>query len=544
MTLDPYNTTVDPDGDDVVRQGGPKPVPRIEILFHYDLSRIGLVTEDDDLLTGPRGASVGRDGPTFIQPSECARSTVNGRGFKRWNLGDPCISRNQLGVWWSERSQRFEVHPNAKAKLKLRLVTWPVSDPDGGATLTPLTERAVLEPGSVLAIGNRCLLLLSRKGLPPFDTDHLNMVGNSEVIWALRERVKTLSRFKETVLILGETGAGKELIAHGLHDASGRKGPFIALNMSSMDPNLANSELFGHKKGAFTGAYRDKSGAFEDAQGGTLFLDEIGDVPLEVQRKLLRVLQDRQFLPIGASAPIDADVRVVAATNKPLRAAIEHGQFRRDLFERLSQLAISVAPLRGRRADIPLLFTHFLAEQTREHTELLWLWADKVQPDPPPVPMTFVLDLMSRRWSGNARELQNVVAATAARNVNNTSFQTPERIRDPETGRTPAPTPWPSSTDAPVRGAPPAELSAGELRRMYREHDYNQARLAEFLGISRPTLIDWLTKAGIKRAVDYSAEDISAALEKVGGDIAQAADLLDVSVRALKLAQSRLESQR
>ena len=379
------------------------------------------------------------------------------------------------------------------------------------------------------------------EALPPFDSGHLNLVGNSEVVWSLRERVRTLAKFRETVLILGETGAGKELIAHGLHESSGRKGKFVALNMGSMEPNLAKSELFGHKKGAFTGADKDKTGAFEEARGGTLFLDEIGDVPLDVQRMLLRVLQDHQFTPLGSSSSVEADVRVVAATNKPLRAAIEHEEFRRDLFERLRQLAITVPPLRGHRTDIPLLFTHFLAEQTRLHPELLWLWADRVQPDTPPVPLSFMLDLMARRWNGNARELKNVVAATAAANLESSVFQTPDSIVDmPSAERPPAPTPWPLQS-GPNKAAAPKEMTPGELARLYEECGYNQAKLAEYLAISRPTVIDWLAKADIRRAVDYSAEEILTVLAEVDGDVDAAADRLSTSARALKLQLRRMD---
>jgi two-component system nitrogen regulation response regulator GlnG len=206
-----------------------------------------------------------------------------------------------------------------------------------------------------------------------------------------------------TVMVSGESGTGKELVARALHDYGKRKkGPFVAVNMAAIPRELIESELFGHEKGSFTGAVQRMTGRFEQAEGGTLFLDEIGDMPMEAQTRLLRVLQQGEYSSVGGRTAIRTDVRIIAASNKDLRQAIQHGLFREDLFFRLNVVPLRLPPLRERTEDIPDLVRHFLALAEREGLP-------RKQMD------GGALDrLKKHRWPGNVRELENMVRRLAA----------------------------------------------------------------------------------------------------------------------------------
>ena len=235
------------------------------------------------------------------------------------------------------------------------------------------------------------------------DTEDLPLIGRSP---AMQEVYRVLARLMGTdltVTIMGESGTGKELVARALHNYGKRRnGPFIAINMAAIPRELIESELFGHERGAFTGANARSMGRFEQAQDGTLFLDEIGDMPIEAQTRLLRVLQEGEFTAVGGRVPIRADVRVVAATHHDLRQLIRQGLFREDLFYRLNVAPIRLPPLRERTADIPSLVRHFAALAVREGLPLKTL--DE----------TAIERLRTYRWPGNVRELENLVRRLAA----------------------------------------------------------------------------------------------------------------------------------
>jgi Nif-specific regulatory protein len=203
---------------------------------------------------------------------------------------------------------------------------------------------------------------------------------------------------RATVLLRGESGTGKEVVARALHDASQRAGrPFVAVNCAALPEALLESALFGHEKGAFTGAHEKQPGRFEAADGGTLFLDEIGELPLPAQVKLLRAIQERQFERVGGRRTITVDVRLVAATNRDLEAAVRDGQFRLDLYHRLQVVEVVLPPLRSRPEDVPLLAGHFLAQLAEEHGRSVSLTADAMEA------------LARAPWPGNVRQLRNVL---------------------------------------------------------------------------------------------------------------------------------------
>jgi two-component system nitrogen regulation response regulator GlnG len=238
----------------------------------------------------------------------------------------------------------------------------------------------------------------------PRDKDEkLPLIGRSPAMQEIYRTIARLTTADLTVMINGESGTGKELVARALHDYGKRRaGAFVAINMAAIPRELIESELFGHERGAFTGATNRSLGRFEQANGGTLFLDEIGDMPAEAQTRLLRVLQEGEFTTVGGRAPIRANVRIIAATHRDLRAAIRQGQFREDLFYRLNVVPIRLPPLRERVDDIPDLARHFL-ERAR---------ADGLPSKT--LDQTAVERMRSHRWPGNVRELENLMRRLAA----------------------------------------------------------------------------------------------------------------------------------
>ena len=231
-----------------------------------------------------------------------------------------------------------------------------------------------------------------------------NIVGKSEKILQVLDLVSQVAPSRSTVLIQGESGTGKELIAKAIHLASDRKDkPFIALNCAALPETLLESELFGHEKGAFTGAVKSTRGLFTQAHGGTLFLDEIGDMPLSTQSKLLRVLQERQFYPVGSEIPTEVDVRVIAATNKDLEELVKKGTFRDDLFYRIHVIPIYLPPLREHKEDIVPLVEHFLKKCRQQ-----------MKKDVKGLTPEALRKLMLHDWPGNVRELENTVEYSVA----------------------------------------------------------------------------------------------------------------------------------
>jgi DNA-binding NtrC family response regulator len=242
------------------------------------------------------------------------------------------------------------------------------------------------------------------------------LVGDSSEMRQVVHLIRMVGPRRATVLITGETGAGKEVAARALHLAGPRgRGPLVSINCAALPENLLESELFGHVRGAFTGAIQNRTGRFEQADGGTLFLDEIGDLPMELQSKLLRVLQEREFQRLGSSETVRVDVRVVAATHCDLERTIEQGRFREDLFYRLNVVPIQMPPLRRRPADIPLLARHFVEKVCRaEDVELKRLAPDAVA------------RLTAYPWPGNVRQLENAIEMAVALSGDRQSLYAPD----------------------------------------------------------------------------------------------------------------------
>ncbi len=237
------------------------------------------------------------------------------------------------------------------------------------------------------------------------DDEALPIIGHSPAMQEIYRLVARLTDTDLTVLISGESGTGKELVAKALHDFGHRKkGPFIAINMAAVPRDLIESELFGHEKGAFTGAINKGAGRFSVANGGTLFLDEIGDMPLEAQTRLLRVLQQGEYTTVGGRDSIPTDVRIIAATNKNLRSLVKQGQFREDLYYRLNVVPINMPPLRDRTEDIPSLVRYFLIQSQEDGLSAKILDQEALE------------ELKQYNWPGNVRELENLILRLSALN--------------------------------------------------------------------------------------------------------------------------------
>jgi len=235
------------------------------------------------------------------------------------------------------------------------------------------------------------------------DDEQLPLIGRSPAMQEIYRAIARLMGTDLSVLITGESGTGKELVARALHDFGKRRsGPFVAINMAAIPRELIESELFGHERGAFTGAAQRSAGRFEQAKGGTLFLDEIGDMPFEAQTRLLRVLQEGEYTSVGGRAPIRADSRIIAATHRDLSQLIRQGVFREDLFYRLNVAPIRIPPLRERTADIPALARHFAAQAAKEGLPAKMLDEAAME------------RLRNYRWPGNVRELENMMRRLAA----------------------------------------------------------------------------------------------------------------------------------
>jgi two-component system response regulator AtoC len=287
-----------------------------------------------------------------------------------------------------------------------------------------------------------------------------------------------------TVTLIGETGTGKDVLARAIHQASPRaERPFLVFDCGAVAPSLIESELFGHEKGAFTGAVAERRGAFERAHGGTLFLDEIGELSVELQPKLLRVLEQRCVRRVGGAEDLPVDVRIVAATNRDLEDGVRKGSFREDLFFRLSVAMLSVPPLRERRDDLPALVAHFLSETGRSVT---------LAPETVEV-------LAGYHWPGNVRELRNVIAGAAAMvdgnllELRHLIFFRPQKRSPPV---------QPGTEEFPLAGKTLEQLERAAIEQALHQFEGNKTRAARALGIAASTLYEKIRRYGLKAGAE------------------------------------------
>jgi DNA-binding NtrC family response regulator len=315
-------------------------------------------------------------------------------------------------------------------------------------------------------------------------SDLKTIIGKSEEMQNIFKLVDKVAETDSTILIYGESGTGKELIARAIHYRSQRSnGPFVSINCGALPESLLESELFGHVKGSFTGAIKDKEGLFKVAQGGTFFLDEVGETSLTIQVKLLRVLQEREVIPVGGTNPIKVDVRLIAATNADLEKAIKHDRFRPDLYYRLNVIPVHLPPLRKRRDDVPLLVNHFLTK-----------FNDSLEPEKQKgITKESMEVLMGYDWPGNVRELENVVERAVI--LEDSKLITVESLPDKLRRREP-------STQRLITDK--AQVTLEELEREYlikvlNDTSWQKKKASAILGINASTLYRKIQRYGLEK---------------------------------------------
>ena len=307
------------------------------------------------------------------------------------------------------------------------------------------------------------------------------LLGRSPAMLTLFEMINRIARTDSTVLISGETGTGKELVAQAIHYKSGRSHrPMVAVNCAALNENLIESELFGHEKGAFTGATATRRGRFEEADGGTLLLDEIGETTAEFQVKLLRALQEGEIRRVGGNQTISVDVRVIASTNRDLKSLVQVGQFREDLFYRLSVITLPAPPLRDRPDDIELLSAHFLS-----------VFAERYQCPAREISRAGLDALRARHWEGNVRELQHVIERAVV--LSDSPTLGPENFCEPAPGTAE------SVPDSLTLRDFVDQSSREHLVRILDQTGWRKSAAAEILGIDRATLYRMLKKYSLER---------------------------------------------
>jgi two-component system response regulator HydG len=339
------------------------------------------------------------------------------------------------------------------------------------------------------------------------------MVGNSPKMHDVLDKLRGIAPTNVTVLIQGETGTGKELVARAIHTNSPRKNkPFVALNCTALNENLLDDELFGHEPHSFTGGDRLRKGRFEHANGGTLFLDEVADMPLPLQAKLLRVLENQEVFRIGSNEPIKVNVRVLSASNRDLEAAVAAGTFRQDLYFRLKVVTVRLPSLREHREDIPLLAAHFIKEFNRQHNKRVTGIAEPVRKA-----------MAAYDWPGNVRELRNTIESMLVQDHDGVlgmdDLQEGDRLRGvPVSNNTAGP--------ANLVGRPLSEVDRFYMERALELTNGNREEAARMLGIGERTLYRIIQ--------DWKLQDkIREALEQFNGDTAKAAQTLGLSEQTL-----------
>jgi len=414
----------------------------------------------------------------------------------QFGRGVPSVSREHRD---GLRNLMVRIPDSLMSSVHGRLVhahgEWLVDDPlskNGVAIDGVRTRSGKLVAGQVLSLGNTILCMGCDDRREPLDLDAAALAAPRPELATFDaafgralEHVSRLATERISMLVLGETGTGKEVVAHAIHDLSGRRGPFVAVNCAAIAPSLLEAELFGHRRGAFSGALADRPGHVRSSDHGTLFLDEIAELPLQAQAALLRVLQEREVVPVGDTLPVPVDLRIVAATNRDLTAMVTDGKFRQDLYARIAGFRLTLPPLRVRRIDLGLLIRELL--RRRPHaSQVKVTWQASTQ-------------LFRYAWPGNIRELESTLegATALARSEPITLDHLPAEIRE---AHEPAATLTPS---IPIEALRPLTRKQHELKRrleeLLRDHDDNLAEVARTLGKDRAQIYRWLRRLGLSR---------------------------------------------
>ena len=487
-TLEPR----DPSGEASTR------APMLVLAHHPMLARIG------ETLALDRGVT---------EISRLAPALCGDDGRATGPLDDPFVSRTPIAV----RRLGREVIEIASSGVELAVAG--VAVPAGGVHRVTVGELA---RGVPIVLGNRVVLWLTtahdRRGAAD-----LGMFGCSAPVHALRAAVRAAASSRGPILVRGETGSGKELVARAIHAAGPRAGgPYVGINVAAIPAAVAAAELFGHARGAFTGATETRTGYFERAHAGVLFLDEIGDLPEPVQAVVLRALESGEIQPVGGS-PRTVDVVVIAATDADLAAAVTAGRFRGPLYYRLASTVIDVPPLRDRGADVALLLARWLCDALP--AEL----ADRTTDPSPWLPAPLIAQLLRAPWPGNVRQLRNVAQRLVQiARAGHTATLDELGLDDVE-------------PDAAPETAPATLVDDDRLVAALRAHRFHLSHTAAALGISRTHLDALIARSGrLRKAKQLERDEIMACAAELGNDVDAIAARLEVSPRGLRLRMKQL----
>jgi two-component system, NtrC family, nitrogen regulation response regulator GlnG len=491
----------------------------VTILYHPDPSRIGEIAPLVDFKTDA-SAELSRVKPVFRTPDGLQTDALASTLLSRKPIAIRAMLDGSVGI--STAADGTDIVADGQM-LKDRL---EFSEPE-------------LRRGIVLELAQSVVLLLHIiDGSIAQNGETFGIVGESGAVHLLRESIRRVADLEIPVLLHGETGVGKELVASAIHEQSKRAGnPYVCVNMAAIPASLATSELFGHTKGAFTGATADREGYFVESDSGTLFLDELGDTPAEVQPLLLRAIENKIVQPVGGKIR-KVNVRLIAATDSNLEHAIEKGIFRRPLLERLSGYQIQIPPLRERREDIGRLFIFFLRKELENVGQ-----ADRLNsPDvtKPWIPAALVAKLARYDWPGNVRQLQNVTRQLAIFNRRSDVFRIDpivnklfKTIDSPKRES-------PETRSKPSKKNRPGDLSDEQILDTWRRNQYNFNTSAAELDVSRVWLNTRFDRIpGIRKAKDIPADEIRQCAVECGNDLEAMAARLEVSVRGLQLQMKR-----
>jgi len=499
----------------------------LTIAYHHDWTRIGATAYLDALPQGTQ-ASLSRSEPVFRLPhsSHC------------FTLDDRYVSRKPLSI--QQLNGRLLITPHPEGS-EVRI--------DGIVVRAPLyVFEDKLKNGVVVELARRVILVLHSLS-PDRNSDTLHrMLGVSEGIENVRRAIDRVADLNVPVLIRGETGTGKELVASALHNASPRnRRPMLAVNVAAIPESLAIAELFGARKGSFTGATTDKPGYFVQANGSTLFLDEIGDAPDEVQVALLRTLETGEVRAVGASETTRVDVRLVAATDADLEGKLQSRDFRNPLLQRLAGFEIWLPPVARRKADIGLLLAEFLRfELAAINEDRHW---QHLTPESESLWYEFFRHALEFHWPGNIRQMRNVARQVAIHNRMTSVTSIPPRIEAmllerPTPAATDSPdqdiiqaedTPVPESVELAAPRRKPSTISETELLQALEQHRWDLKNTADTLNISRAALYKMIeANPGVRKAGDISVDELTRCYQQCRGNLDQMVEQLKVSKAALK----------
>ncbi|WNG30639.1 sigma-54-dependent Fis family transcriptional regulator [Cystobacter fuscus] len=510
------------------REVAARPVPALTLIAHPTPHRAGERLLLEEVASGG-SVLVSRVGPDFALPG----ATLG------MPLADTFLSRKPL-VFESAGPGRVRLRVQAGGTQ-----VWVEDEPLAGAREFGPEELAV---GVPLVLAERVVLLLHQTLSSELGAqDSLGMVGHGPGMRRVREEISRVADLNVPVLIRGETGSGKELVARAIHQHSSRRArPFISVNLGAIPKELAAAELFGARRGAYTGATQEREGFFRAAHGGTLFLDEVGEAQPEVQVMLLRALETGEVYPVGGHAPVAVNVRLITATDADLEARIRQGSFKAPLLHRLAGFEVQVPPLRERREDIGVLVYHFARQEMEALGEAQLLESAASQAEPW-LPSALAVRLVRFSWPGNVRQLRNLTrqlviggrgqgglraSPRLEQELDSSASSRPARPGESEEAR-----PAAESTPREPAGSrrKPSDVTDAELVEALRASAWDIKGAAERLGITRPSLYMLIDKSpSLRTAGDLSVEEISTCFRECGGDLDAMVRRLEVSKRGLQ----------